>query len=605
MLNTARSQRLDALRAELMDLRSAVEDAERAASVPLSRAHPVHAAGAANLIRYVALRSRDLRDLQDRLTAEGLSSLGRMEADVLRNLDAVVGTIDAALGHVAPGDHDNPGPDAEPRPPTPLSVNAAALLGGTVDDRDTRIMVTLPSEAANDPALVARFARAGMDVARINCAHDDSAAWERMARHTRAAGTGIRIATDLAGPKLRTGSLEPGPRVVKVSPARDALGRVIEPASVWLVAPSADGSAPPPGEIPVTDAAWLARLRIDDTVEFTDTRGRSRYMTVVAVRDGGARIDGDRTAYIGTGTVLDVDGRETRVGAVPSVDQALRVHRGDIVELRPDAEPGFTHEGRHHVGCTVPEALDVIRVGDRVLFDDGKIEGFVRAVAVNNGRRVAEVEVTLASPRGTKLRAEKGINLPDTDLPISALTDEDLRALDDVVGFTDIVQLSFARSPGDVARLFDELDSRGAGPLGVIVKIETVRAFRALPEILLELMQRPRVGIMIARGDLGVEAGWERLAEVQEEILWLCEAAHVPVIWATQVLDSLAGNGVPTRAEVTDAAAGERAECVMLNKGPHIEEAIEALDDILRRMHGHLEKKRPLLRRLRAWSHEG
>jgi len=224
---------------------------------------------------------------------------------------------------------------------------------------------------------------------------------------------------------------------------------------------------------------------------------------------------------------------------------------------------------------------------------------------VNNGRRVAEVEVTLASPRGTKLRAEKGINLPDTDLPISALTDEDLRALDDVVGFTDIVQLSFARSPGDVARLFDELDSRGAGHLGVVVKIETVRAFRALPEILLELMQRPWVGIMIARGDLGVEAGWERLAEVQEEILWLCEAAHVPVIWATQVLDSLAGNGVPTRAEVTDAAAGERAECVMLNKGPHIEEAIEALDDILRRMHGHLEKKRPLLRRLRAWSHEG
>ena len=104
MLNTPRSQRLDALRAELMDLRSAVEDAERTASVPLSRAHPVHAAGAANLIRYVALRSRDLRDLQDRLTAEGLSSLGRMEADVLRNLDAVVGTIDAALGHVAPGD---------------------------------------------------------------------------------------------------------------------------------------------------------------------------------------------------------------------------------------------------------------------------------------------------------------------------------------------------------------------------------------------------------------------------------------------------------------------------------------------------------------------
>ncbi|WP_300590533.1 pyruvate kinase [Microbacterium sp.] len=605
MLDTARSQRLDSLRAELLTLRSAAQDAEQAASALLSRVHPVHAAGAANLVRYVALRSRDLRDLQDRLTAEGLSSLGRMEADVLRNLDAVLGTIDAALGQAAPGEHASADPESQPPDPTALSVHAAALLGGTADDRQTRIMVTLPSEAADDSALVARFARAGMDVARINCAHDDCAAWERMARHVREAGAGIRIATDLAGPKLRTGQLEPGPRVVKVAPTRDALGRVIEPASVWLVAPRTDDSPAPAGEIPVTDAAWLSRLQIDDTVEFTDTRGRSRYMTVVALHDGGAQIEGDRTAYVGTGTLLDVDGRETRVGPLPPVDQALRVHRGEIIEMRPDLEPGFTHEGRHHVGCTVPEALEVIRVGDRVLFDDGKIEGFVRTIGEGEGYRIAEIEVTLASPRGTRLRAEKGINLPDTDLPISALTDEDLRALDAVVGFTDIVQLSFARSPGDVARLFAELDSREAGHLGVVVKIETVRAFRALPEILLELMQRPRVGIMIARGDLGVEAGWERLAEVQEEILWLCEAAHVPVIWATQVLDSLAGSGVPTRAEVTDAAAGERAECVMLNKGPHIEEAIEALDDILRRMHGHLEKKRPLLRRLHAWSHEG
>jgi len=79
---------------------------------------------------------------------------------------------------------------------------------------------------------------------------------------------------------------------------------------------------------------------------------------------------------------------------------------------------------------------------------------------------------------------------------------------------------------------------------------------------------------MIARGDLLVEIGYERLAEVQEEILWLCEAAHVPVIWATQVLEGLAQKGLPSRAEITDAAMGVRAECVMLNKGPHIIEAV-------------------------------
>jgi pyruvate kinase len=114
--------------------------------------------------------------------------------------------------------------------------------------------------------------------------------------------------------------------------------------------------------------------------------------------------------------------------------------------------------------------------------------------------------------------------------------------------------------------------------------------------------QRDSFGVMIARGDLAVECGYERLAEVQEEILWLGEAAHAPVIWATQVLETLAKNGIPSRAEITDAEMGERAECVMLNKGPHIVDAVRVLDNILRRMQSHQSKKRSLLRRLHWWS---
>jgi pyruvate kinase len=117
--------------------------------------------------------------------------------------------------------------------------------------------------------------------------------------------------------------------------------------------------------------------------------------------------------------------------------------------------------------------------------------------------------------------------------------------------------------------------------------------------MLLEAMKNPGCGVMIARGDLAVELGFERLAEVQEEILWLCEAAHVPAIWATQVLESLAKQGSPTRAEITDAAMGNRAECVMLNKGPHILEAVNALNDILKRMETHQLKKMSMLRELR------
>ncbi len=106
---------------------------------------------------------------------------------------------------------------------------------------------------------------------------------------------------------------------------------------------------------------------------------------------------------------------------------------------------------------------------------------------------------------------------------------------------------------------------------------------------------------MIARGDLAVEIGYERLAEIQEEMLWVCEAAHVPVIWATQVLENFVSKGTPSRAEMTDAAMAERAECVMLNKGPYVAEAVTILDHVLARMQEHQVKKTPQLRALHMW----
>jgi pyruvate kinase len=117
--------------------------------------------------------------------------------------------------------------------------------------------------------------------------------------------------------------------------------------------------------------------------------------------------------------------------------------------------------------------------------------------------------------------------------------------------------------------------------------------------MLLTAMRWPSCGVMIARGDLAVECGFERLAEVQEEILWICEAAHIPVVWATQVLETLTKQGMASRAEITDAAMGDRAECVMLNKGPHVLDALRVLDDILRRMQAHQTKKRAMLRELK------
>jgi pyruvate kinase len=200
------------------------------------------------------------------------------------------------------------------------------------------------------------------------------------------------------------------------------------------------------------------------------------------------------------------------------------------------------------------------------------------------------------------LKAGKGINLPDTDLPISAITDRDAADLPTVVKLADLVDMSFVRTPGDVERLLDELDRLDDHRLGVVLKIETRRGFEQLPQLLLTAMRRPRVGVMIARGDLAVECGYERLAELQEEILWLCEAAHLPVIWATQVLEQLAKTGIPSRAEISDAAMSERAECAMLNKGPYLDDALTMLDDIMRRMAEHHYKKNALLRPLQSWA---
>ena len=209
------------------------------------------------------------------------------------------------------------------------------------------------------------------------------------------------------------------------------------------------------------------------------------------------------------------------------------------------------------------------------------------------------VKIDMARPGGSKLRSDKGMNLPDSDLRLVALTAKDIEDLEFVVRHADMISLSFVNRASDLEQLQEHLRRLHGEQLGIILKIETRRGFENLPELLLTSLRGACCGVMIARGDLAVECGFERLAELQEEILWICEAAHVPVIWATQVLENLAKDGIPSRAEITDAAMGERAECVMLNKGPHICEAVRVLDDILRRMQAHVSKKRSMLRELK------
>ncbi|WP_053004823.1 pyruvate kinase [Kocuria sp. SM24M-10] len=604
---TARQERAAELLDRLLALVEVVAAARRAAVPELERVTPRHRRSALNLVDYVAVRSQDVRDLQRDLSRLGVSSLGRMEAGVMTHLTAVVETLQVLAARTdevfaAP----DPGvPLEEPELPGAevLRRNTDALLGPGREDRPTRIMVTLPAEAAGDRRLVESMVRAGMDVARINCAHDGPEQWEAMIGHVRAAeratGHEVRVAMDLAGPKLRTGPVEPGPQVEKIKPVRDSRGRVTAPARLWLgdPDPGVDDDAP---AVPVADPAWIAARVPGERLRLKDARGSGRTLRVLEATGPGVLVECSKTVYFATGLAVEAeDGTEGVLGELPAVEQHLRVRTGDVLVLTRDMAPAPVRaQGPHRIGCSLPEAFTDAREGQPVWLDDGKIRCRITAVSPEE----IELAVLQAAPGGAKLRARKGINLPETDLRISALTDEDRAHLPFVAEHADAVNMSFVRSRQDVTDLLEELEAVGRRELDITLKIETVGGFQALPLMLLEAMRWQDVGVMIARGDLAVEAGFERLAEVQEEILWLCEAGHVPVVWATQVLESLAKKGLPSRAEVTDAAMGQRAECVMLNKGPFVVDAIEALDDILVRMEGHAHKKSDMLRRLNAWA---
>lgn len=444
-----------------------------------------------NLAYYLALRRNDLREIQEALRPLGLSSLGRIEGQVLETLDAVIATLAVLV---------NDKSVRIPQRPTVQDFNVGkrildgetrTIFGKAPRHRNVRMMVTLPSEAANDPALVYAMVERGMDVARINCAHDTPEDWSRMIAYVHAAaeqtGRICKIAMDLGGPKSRTIN-------------------VIQPKK----------------------------------------------------------------------TVL---------------------HKGDsfILTYEPPVKSKIYPV---QAQCTLRPALEQVKVGQSVWFDDGKIGTVMRS-------RIAEgilLEVTHASAEGHRLRNDKGVNFPNTALELNPLTEKDLSDLDFIVQHADMVNYSFVQDPADVRAIQEAISNRqSVRPITLILKIETARAVRNLPELLIEAGGKQPIGVMIARGDLAVEIGFERMAEMQEEIMWLCEAAHVPVIWATQVLETLAKRGIPSRAEITDAAMAERAECVMLNKGDYILLAMQTLDSVLTRMQAHQSKKTQRLRALRTW----
>ena len=600
---------LDALIADLDLLLDDLVQAQAENAGVLADVAPAHRDGAVNLVHYTTLRRHDRRDLQNDLLDIGVTSLATTEANVHAKVRAARNVLAALRGDAGPWDLAGIN-DAIDQGDRTLDANARAVFGPMRPGRPTRIMVTLPSEAADDPKLVAGLVDAGTDIARINCAHDDPHAWARMAANVRAASTAagrpVLVSMDLPGPKLRTGPILDGPAVGRARVTRDQSGQLLAPARIWLTPVGASAPAPAPtaatARAPLAlqvDTDWLAAREEGDPISLRDARGRRRTFTVTRAGPDGVLAEGSRNAYVSSGTKLSCHGTRTTVAEIPPVARRLSLVAGDHLILTDDLTPvDLPAAGQMaRIGCTLPEAIAALRPGDPVLIDDGAIAAVVETVTSGE----ATLRVSRTKPGGQRLGAQKGINLPGTVLPLTALTAQDEARLPFVAEHADLLAVSFIRTADDARHVLDRLHATGADGLGLVLKIETRQGFENLPSILLAAMHHPRLSVMIARGDLAVEIGFERLSEVPRQILALCEAAHVPAIWATQVLESLAQSGQPSRAEITDAAAAQRADCVMLNKGPHILDAIVALDDILARMDQVQHKSRTLMRHIHSW----
>ena len=500
------------LLATLTNIRRSMLKAERHFQQYTDKVQPHYHESSRNLIHYLALRSFDLQELQYQLSSLGLSSLSHSERYTRVNVENILFLLRLLNG----GDSESLDREEEalathpPRSRAQLISNTLQLFGPEDYPGHTRLMVTLPLRAAEDPQFVQELLLAGMKVARINTSHDSPSDWLRMIHNLRQAEAAtskpVLLYMDLQGPKIRTGEI---------------------PARLTKKGKSKRG---------------FIRLRVGDQLDLV---------------------------------------RQQQPASLP-------VWGSHKEQLQPGS-----------ISISLPEVLDDLKVGHTIWFDDGKFGGLIEEVHATGVR----VRITSVMHDKDKLFAGKGINLPETQLRLPALTQADLDNLPLVCANADMLGLSFVRKEQDIEILQEQLDKLGKPDIGIIIKVETQETFNNLPTILLRAMRSPRVGLMIARGDLAVELGFIRIAEVQEQLMWLCEAAHVPVIWATQILENLVTKGAASRAEISDVVLSVRAECAMLNKGPYILDALHLLQDIDRRMAQHQSKKQHSLKPLGVARH--
>lgn len=443
---------------------------------------------AINLLQYIITSAESNKKLQNMLAKEGFSSLGRSQAHIRHTIVKILQMINANLLQ-----------DQDTILPPPIGFSAALSL----KEKNVKIfgkshlhpavMVTLPTQAADDLQMIKQLAQAGVTLFRINTAHDNPEIWQKMAIHIQdirsKTNTDLKIYVDLAGPKIRT---------------------------------------------------------------------------------------------------------------LLHKEQKIKVKVGDQIKVSKNMEEDqrvTSHSFITQIGCSNREIFSAVKVGDPVSIDDGKISGTV----TSSDSEAFIMAVDCIASKSGKLKANKGINFPNTTLNLPALTKEDRCNLKEITAYADIIGLSFAQSATDVSDLIKALEQYQSNA-AIVTKIETKKGVENLVTILLALItSNHQSGVMIARGDLAIEVGFENLPLIQQEIIDLCNAACLPVIYATQVLESKMKTNIPSRAEAIDAAYANRTDCIMLNKGTFAKEAVATLLHILSRYKDLYERNRHLLKVAHIW----
>ena len=603
-----KNQKLELLEEKFEGIISRLKEFENKYETEINEVDPLYINSAKNLIHYLAFRSFDIASIQRELIDLSLPDLSNIEPHVMKSLVDIKNII-KKLNDKEKYKNEK-GILSIKKSRKLLNKNTKLLFGRKSKKRRTRIMVTLPNTAADDYKFVNKLIKSGMNCARINCAHDNEEIWLKMINNIKDASEKLnkncKIMMDLCGPKLRTGPMVPGAQVMHIRPNRDEYGNVVSPAKVWIAPPEV---LPPDNSADVmlpVDENWCKKVKRGNEISFIDSREKACKILIEKKQGLGRWGLSSDSAYVKAGTELKLikkkDGfQKIKVGELLPLEKFILLKIEDKLILTSDPLAGedaeYDEKGNltkpPHISCTLPKIFGDVKVGETIYFDDGKIEGIIEGIK----EKELEIKITYAKDPGSKLKADKGINLPQSDLTISGLTEKDIIDLDFVSEYADAVNFSFVNNKNDVEQLQNILNKKDR-KIGVILKIETEKGFNNLPQILLTAMKQYPIGVMIARGDLAIETGWKNFASIQEEIMRICEAAHIPNIWATQVLESLAKKGVPTRSEITDSALAERAECVMLNKGYYIIKAVKVLDKILRRMQYFQKKEEIILPKL-------